>query len=825
MIKEMKPGKEKEEAIAEANEFRRKYADLLQWEQTLDYSMPREQIAKAFGKDNVLFFSGKESKGAKSKAVDVFNDDNSGKNIIVIQEASGKEGISLHDTTGNHQRVLITLGLPQSPITALQIEGRTYRIGNKSNAIFEYPILGLNSEMMLFGEKFNNQVSTTENLALGSQARNLRDSFANGVLEHSGIIPIDQQGVGGKKIDLSGHYDKIEDFFEDLRDVQIPDRIIDTQLKDMKKARSFKKELESIKGISVNHFEKNGISVFDKNCYRDYSIAFPGDAYSKERLRENYSKVYEQFDQTQQAVYSEHSKAALEEMKKLACKLADMSEDEMQKYISDRKNGGTHFREERGIQYSETDAKDVKNGRIIPEDVDKTVSSQIEKKFDDAVEKESVGLSEEENTFFKDVLDLKVREFSHLRASDIENQLKAYEYDYREWSTKFGGNGNGTNIVRRKATEYRAAAIAAEREMDYRKVRTDAIRDNYGLQGGGQATIDALARIFEKDNRGKQEVGRELFERASLLLKKVGTEISVETEAPEANKNALGSSGIHRDINLYIDTLARTSVKRGELATTILHEMIHQVANGAINLVKKGKAEGALTPKQIEAVNTILDIYNKVKDDKERFRENTYGLQNEYELTAQMADPRQRKAMDLSVWDRVANAAHELARKGDRSVLQRLKDAVKKLFEVSDKDKMDKAINDIMDDFNETIDDISMNEIDKDGFANSSVKLSDHAPIVVKHIANVAGKVGGKVNMVNSAEEVTNKRAKAAIEAGEPVTGWYDEKTGEVHDFTRNFPSPLSSNKSLSSRTAFSRLLTRPYPILSALMICLTPRL
>ncbi len=563
IIKDMKPGKEKEEAIAEANEFRRKYADLLQWEQTLDYSMPREQIAKVFGVDNVLFFSGKESKGAKNKAVDTFNDDNSGKNIIVIQEASGKEGISLHDVTGNHQRVLITLGLPQSPITALQIEGRTYRIGNKSNAIFEYPVLGLNSEMMLFGQKFNNQVSTTENLALGSQARNLRDSFANGILEHSGIIPIDQQGVGGKefdapkesatdpfndavldyysnqklnkknregvdyfptpeplgykmmewanlgegdsvlepsaghgaiaryapksnelvsiepsqslftklqlkagglgrkflnnvfenydvgnkhdvvamnppfgtagataiahldkafkhldeggrvvaiiprgstdkkfdkwydgqkniamraevnlpdivfqqagtsvrcrvvvldkitdealrskagypeKIDLGGHYDKIEDFFEDLRDVQIPDRIVDTQLKAMKKAKPFKKELEGIKGIKVNYIDKNGISVFDKNRYSDYSITFSSDNHSKEWLQDKYAAKYQSFDREQNGVYSESSKAALEEMKKLACKLADMSEDEMKKYITDKQNGGTHFREDR----------------------------------------------------------------------------------------------------------------------------------------------------------------------------------------------------------------------------------------------------------------------------------------------------------------------------------------------------------------------------------------------------------------------------------------------------------------------------------------------
>lgn len=195
------PKEKQPEARIHLNELRDKYSGLLEWEKTLDFNMPREQLAKAFGEDNILYFSGSESKSVKSEAVKQFNDDNSGKNIIVIQEASGKEGISLHDTTGKHQRVCITLALPQSPITALQIEGRTYRIGNESNAIFEYPVLGLTSEYNLFASKFNRQVSTTENLALGNQARNLRDSFARGIEEHSGIVPIDQQGVGGKEFD------------------------------------------------------------------------------------------------------------------------------------------------------------------------------------------------------------------------------------------------------------------------------------------------------------------------------------------------------------------------------------------------------------------------------------------------------------------------------------------------------------------------------------------------------------------------------------------------------------------------------------------------
>lgn len=565
----MKPGEEKKKAIQAVKDFRKKYADLLEWEQTLDYSMPREQIAKVFGKDKVLFFSGKESTKAKDKAVDTFNSDDSGKNIIVIQEASGKEGISLHDTTGKHQRVCITLALPQSPITALQIEGRTYRIGNKSNAIFEYPILGLNSEMMLFGQKFNNQVSTTENLALGSKARSLRDSFANGILEHSGVVPIDQQGVGGKefdapkdqstdgfdnavldyysnqklnsrnregvdyfptpeplgykmmewanmgeddtvlepsaghgaiaryapkgnqmvaiepsqslftklqlkagglgrkfqntifenydisnkhdvvvmnppfgtagataiahlgkafkhleeggrvvaliprgstdkkfekwiegektavmraevalpdivfkqagtnvvcrvvvvdkisneamrakagsveKWDLGGHYDKIEDFFEDLRDVGMPDRIIDTNAIMMKKSKQTVKDLKELKDARVD-FNEGGINVRVRGDWKDYSIPFDMDGYSAEQKKKFLASTYETFEQQERQTRNETSQAVLAELKKLTCKLADMTEEEMQRYLKKKYEG-------KGVMYRIEHAAEVYN--------------------------------------------------------------------------------------------------------------------------------------------------------------------------------------------------------------------------------------------------------------------------------------------------------------------------------------------------------------------------------------------------------------------------------------------------------------------------------
>ena len=78
----------------------------------------------------------------------------------------------------------------------------------------------------------------------------------------------------------------------------------------------------------------------------------------------------------------------------------------------------------------------------------------------------------------------------------------------------------------------------------------------------------------------------------------------------------------------------------------------------------------------------------------------------------------------------------------------------------------------------------------------SVTSISKDAPVVVKHVAEVSKKVGAKVNMVQSAEEVTNPEVKKAIESGKKVTGWYDEKTGEVHLYMSNihdrYTAPLN---------------------------------
>lgn len=383
----------------------------------------------------------------------------------------------------------------------------------------------------------------------------------------------------------------------------------------------------------------------------------------------------------------------------------------------------TNFREDRGLQYSKTDTKDVKNSRIIPEDVDKNVSSQIEKKFDSAIEDIVEYAEDRDKSRLVDDADYAVEEFSNLGRSVIEYYKNDYERKVEKLSGQHtGGHLGGTNDGKGNRGSYllqyyKTILAVANRELAYRDARAKNLRETWGLQPGGTFTLGDVERIFKETNRDKEKA--ELFEKALNISKRLGVRIKVSPEDP--NKRA-GEADTRRNIDLYIDGITKTKAPDYAAPTIMLHEMIHEATMGAINLVKKGKAEGMLTPKQIEGVKTILEIYDRVKGDKERFKEEPYGLTDAYELTAQMADSRQRKAMGLSIWDRVMNAAHEFARRGDRSILLRVKDAIKKLFKVSDKDKMDKAINDIMDDFNETIDDISMNEIEQDGF---SYKVTD----------------------------------------------------------------------------------------------------
>ncbi|UOY05750.1 DEAD/DEAH box helicase family protein [Muricauda sp. SCSIO 64092] len=176
---------------------------------------PRQTIINSF--PNALEINGTISKKKRIHNINLFNDNCSKYNLLLVQTKAGKEGISLHDKIGGVNRVLLTLGLPTAPTDAIQIEGRIYRIGLMSNAIYEYITLQTNFERFAFAEKIATRSRTAENLAMGEQARNLELVFTEGYLNAHDELPSSDQGTGGKSSDLEfetiSEFDKAKTYY------------------------------------------------------------------------------------------------------------------------------------------------------------------------------------------------------------------------------------------------------------------------------------------------------------------------------------------------------------------------------------------------------------------------------------------------------------------------------------------------------------------------------------------------------------------------------------------------------------------------------------
>lgn len=377
-------------------------------------------------------------------------------------------------------------------------------------------------------------------------------------------------------------------------------------------------------------------------------------------------------------------------------------------------------------KFSLKKTNNVKDSRIIPTDVDKSVSSQIEKKYDSAIKEVMNKVAERDKRLVSNYIEQDLSDFSKMRREDINQELKSNENWRRKNLREENREGSTYGIT---DARHRITEATAERELEYRDARAKYLSETYGLQGGRQTSLDMVDRAFEdtlgnETNRGEL---RELYGKARKILVQVGAEFGGVDNAKQ--EGDLGFAGTDRDISLFIDTMTRTSTPQSELAHTILHEMIHQATIGSINLVKKGMADGMLTPKQIEAVNTIINTYDAYKADRrlvwEEDNYRDYGGKDEYEFAAEMADAKQRRILSIPYGERILNAANELKRIGDISLWQAIKNALRRLFEVSDKSKMDKALSDIMDDFNKNIDDISMNNIEQTDFGlNGNTRFS-----------------------------------------------------------------------------------------------------
>lgn len=418
----------------------------------------------------------------------------------------------------------------------------------------------------------------------------------------------------------------------------------------------------------------------------------------------------------------EQLKSVLDRLSKMGVKVQEernTSEDE-----------GIHFREDRGLQYSKTDTKDVKKGRIIPEDVDKNVSSQIEKSYDVEVNRLFGSyLSPNQKRFVDETandyasrslhdeyyVDEETKEKKTVRG--LDSAYKFWNDKVTEFEQKYGINRN-TDISRleeesRKAFansfgEGRNSGRSAEQTNRYQG------KDGYSKGGTGsgrdKASLPTPEEIFgyQCDVLERESVLRAYSyhkERARILSEKYGIDSGgwIQPETIEkifndfnTDKNLKvlfdrikdqvndlgiyfgevygeekGTDGFYRhdsfnDIRLNIDGLLTAARTRQDFASVILHEMLHPLTSDIIAMYQKGHAD-KLTKSQAEAAKNVVDIYNRLKSlYKEKGWEEPYALTNPREMMTELANPSWREALQ--------------GFEEGRSIWRKILDSVRKFF-------------------------------------------------------------------------------------------------------------------------------------------------
>lgn len=416
----------------------------------------------------------------------------------------------------------------------------------------------------------------------------------------------------------------------------------------------------------------------------------------------------------------EQLKPVLDRLSKMGVKVQEernTSEDE-----------GTHFREDRGMQYSKTDTKDVKNSRIIPEDVDKNVSSQIEKRFDDEVERlygdssEKPNIEKEANKYatkqyidtFKydkkgnpiqkyeglksviDSLDSKLKDieqkYGFNRKSDINEIKSAIGTETAEGNDSRGtdevSQGVSMRISGRKGvlSDYKETALslaAAQRAKEYLLERFNNIRLKYGLEEGDWASKEQVERIFN-DYNSDADV-KKIFDRIEGLVDVLGTKLK-----GEAYKKVNTEGYYYHPKNyILIDTDFLSSIQFGkqELASTICHEMLHVVTSDIINLYRKGHGD-LLNERQRKAAKEVVDLYDKINSYFERHFDGAkpYALTNPAEMITELANP---------TWRRIA-AQMPVAKGWFRKIVAAVRNMLGFPPKVSALDRLDKALENVI---------------------------------------------------------------------------------------------------------------------------------
>lgn len=503
---------------------------------------------------------------------------------------------------------------------------------------------------------------------------------------------------------------------------------------------------------------------------------------------------------------------------------------------------GTHFREDRGLQYSKTDTKDVKKGRIIPEDVDKNVSSQIEKKFDDEIERVyGSNITPEERAEIEKATTI----FSRTAYSDEwykdENKVKHVRKGLSSWHNYYNdlakqfeeayGITRKTRITTSKTAEnntrdgfvgmpdlstsrsrneeavsgrrdeirmpeedakyYRKiieSLAAINRAHDYFVERAEKLASKYGVRGDEWIPNEVIEKVFEDYNSDKNI--KKLYELVKEQIK------NLDVKFADVSGGENGTVGYYdhgwNSIRINFEELCAHGSTNQDLASTILHEMLHPLTSDIIAMYQKGHTD-KLTPSQIDAAKEAIDIYNELKQmQKDGKLSNHYGLTNPREMITELATPKWRKALSeipngKHWWNRIINTVAKFFGVNKFNKLGELTDTLDKLLSNFGKEQFDFASRHQKELFDEENQGKKVTDPEEIKRLEEEPKIKVYRAMQVidgKLYPPMAASVGGKLVEANELGQWirADENPDLAIPDIDPKTGKQkvDKKTGEL---------------------------------------------
>ena len=398
-------------------------------------------------------------------------------------------------------------------------------------------------------------------------------------------------------------------------------------------------------------------------------------------------------------------------------------------------------------------------------------------------------LAEVKEEKLKDVLD---------RLSELGVKVKEEsKVHYRmELGNTFSDSKEHFDAVRDRAVEEKGIVMP---NLNKEKVKVVEV-EKHSFKGENEGAIEN-ARAWAKENlvtTNKQE----------LPTMRDGTPYTISKKAVD---KYLSSSAVNKSDELGVHLSVLTKL------TDVIHESIeaeihadYKKGEDGTRGVENGYGEGILVHRLYGAVEIDGKTY-RVKTTMQEFRGGEENKPHSYEVTKiELLDtPGTAVLPDSSPLDmtpsnskNITSEGSEKANESDSLPLNsatngyistaKLLQGVEKSYDSGKK---------LLDESKNLTDGETFFRKEGDGVVTPEKTSNAMSERIIKTVEKVAKRTGGKVKMVNSVEEIENPKVRKDIEKGKQVTGWYDEKTGEVHLYMPNIHDTYTAEKNVWHET------------------------